>query len=126
MFLDNVVQVALVNDQGVKFVGVLNRTQLREDLRSLIFKYGSKPQGTWAMLAQVTRIPQPGPSLKEPGQWDQLFDKSSFDELSSVHTAFELMLSMVNSLQEFVGSVVYPDVAVSPIAVYREILPLEK
>lgn len=43
--------------------------------------------------------------------------------LLAMSNLLDQVIEYVNTFQEFIGSVSYPDVAVSPIAVYREISP---
>jgi hypothetical protein len=126
MFRGDAVQIAMVNSQETKFIGLLSRAHLREDIRSLIFKYGSEPQGTWTMLSHITRIPEPGWSLQDMGKWNELFGEGGSGEFASVNDMFEFLLSKLNVLQEFVGSVTYPSIAVSPVAVYREVFPIDE
>ncbi len=123
VFYGDMVQSIVTNIGGVRFVGVLNRDHLREDIRDLIFKYGSRPQGEWTILAQVTRIPEPEEAVTDPEVLSTVLDTTSFP-ITSVFGAFGQMLSVVNLFQEFMGSVNYPDVAVSPIALYRETLAM--
>jgi len=126
-FFKDSIQVRIDNLQGVGFIGPISRGYLREDIQNLIFKYGSKPQGEWAMLAQVTRTPsyydaaslQLESSLAESGGEDA-------GEVQTASNALNEVLDIMNSFQEFMGSAAYPDVSVSPIAVFRETLPLSE
>jgi hypothetical protein len=45
------------------------------------------------------------------------------EETNSVSNMLDQVNTMFNALQEVMGSVSYPDIAVSPVAVYREISP---
>jgi len=121
-FFEDAIRVEIINTLGCGFVGPLTREHLREDVRGLIYKHGSRPRGEWTMLAEVSRIPQPeestGNAITEllAGIQNEETGGSVTNELHKVVTVF-------NAFQEFLGSVSYPDIAVSPIAVYREINP---
>lgn len=120
-FFKDAIRVKITNTRGSAFVGPLDREHLREDIRDLIYKYGSAPEGEWVMLAAVSRIPRPEDSGEE-AILSRLEEVQGTDSVSSqIGTA----LSMLNGFQELFGSVSYPDIAVSPVAVYREIDPSE-
>ena len=119
-FFKDSIRVEIINEQGCSFVGSLEREHLREDIQALIYKHGSKPKGEWAMLAEIIRIPQPDEDpekvLKEAmtSQPEKMGGSSASNLIDQVVTVF-------NGFQELMGSVSYPNVAVSPVAVYREI-----
>jgi hypothetical protein len=110
-------RVRITNTEDCGFIGPLAREHLREDIRNLICKHGSNPSGEWAMLAEITRIPLLGESPEE------IVGETEAAPEGSVSNMFDQMLSSFNSLQEYLGSASYPDIAVSPVAVYREIHP---
>jgi hypothetical protein len=125
-FFKDAIQVRVTNHHGISFVGPLSREHLREDIYNLIFKYGSKLQGQWAMLAAVTRVTS-NPSLNSEMEFaaETLEDLDSSD-IQSGSDVLNEVLDMMNSLQEFISSAAYPDITVSPIALYREIHPSER
>jgi hypothetical protein len=117
-FYQNAIRVRVTNQEDCSFIGPLAREHLREELSALIYKYGSNPEGEWTMLAEVSRIPLPGAAP------DLDFDEMMVDEeTNSVSNMLDQVNTMFNALQEVMGSVSYPDIAVSPVAVYREISP---
>lgn len=123
-FFKDAIQITVTNNQGFSFIGPVTRQYLREEIHNLIFKYGSKPQGEWGMLAQVTRISSlPGEARQ---QLSVAINESEnpFEEMQTASSALNKVLDVMNSLQELMGSAAYPDVAVSPIAVYRELRSL--
>jgi hypothetical protein len=116
-FYKDTMRVRITNTEDCGFIGPLAREHLREDIRNLIYKHGSNPSGEWAMLAEITRIPLRGESQKE------IVGETEAAPEDSVSNMFDQMISSFNSLQEYLGSASYPDIAVSPVAVYREIHP---
>ncbi len=118
-FFKDAIRVKVVNERGCSFVGPLDREHLREDVRGLIYKHGSTPKGEWTMLAEISRVPSPDEDAE--GSLAGLMERLSGEEETSVSNQIDQVVTMFNGFQEFLGSVSYPDVAVSPVAVYREI-----
>lgn len=110
------IRVKITNAQGCEFIGPLAREHLREDIRDLIYKYSSAPEGEWVMLADIARVPSPDNSEEEA-----IMERMEEIDGGSVSSQMGKALGMLNGFQELFGSVSYPEVAVSPIAVYREI-----
>jgi hypothetical protein len=115
-FYQDAIRVKITNQQDCNFIGPLSREHLREDIRALIYKYGSQPEDEWTMLAQVSRIPRPDHSPE-----DALNAAMAAEGSVSASEQFDQILDVFNGFQELIGSVSYPNIAVSPIAVYREI-----
>ena len=122
-FYRDAIRVHVTSPQGCRFIGPLIREHLRDDIQALIYKHGSRPKGEWNMLAEVTRIPLPGEAT-EAAMMKQLMEigDSAFDQ-SSPSDQIDQLVAMFNVFQESIGSVSYPDIAVSPVAVYREVNP---
>jgi hypothetical protein len=122
-FFKDAIRVRLTDSEGQGFIGPLSRERLRENMRNLIFKHGSEPEDDWVMLAEISRLPlrggSPGVRLQEllgggqPGQGQQRNPSEMINSVVDVFDAF----------QELIGSASHLDVAVSPIAVYREVHP---
>jgi hypothetical protein len=117
-FFKDSIRVKITNAQGCEFVGPLAREHLREDIRDLIYKYSSAPTGEWVMLADIGRIPSP-----EDSEEEAVIARLEEVGGGSVSSQMSKAMGMLSGFQELFGSVSYPEVAVSPIAVYREIDP---
>ncbi len=115
-FYQDAIRVRITNQQDCSFIGPLAREHLREDIKDLIYKYGSQPEGEWTMLAEISRVPLPSDPLEELPVGAMVPEEDS-----SVSNQFDQIITIFNMFQEFVGSAAYPDFAVSPVAVYREI-----
>lgn len=118
-FYKDAIRVKITSTQGCEFIGPLSREHLREDIRDLIYKYSSAPEGEWVMLADISRLPRPEDS-EEEAIMKRLEEAESG---SSVSRQMGRTMPMLYAFQELFGSVSYPEVAVSPVAVYREIDP---
>jgi hypothetical protein len=112
------IRVKITNAQDCGFVGPLAREHLREDIRDLIYKYSSAPEGEWVMLADIGRVPSP-----EDSDEDAIMERLGEVGGGSVSSQISSAIGMLNGFQELFGMVSYPDVAVSPVGVYREINP---
>lgn len=124
-FFKDAIQVRVKNRYGISFVGPLSREHLREDIYNLIFKYGSKLQGQWVMLAAVTRVTSNPNLSSEITSAAEKTEDSGNSDIQSGSDVLNEVLDEMNSLQEFISSAAYPDITVSPIALYREIQPSE-
>ncbi len=114
------VQVRLKRGENLLFLGLLDRAFLRGDTRDFIFKHGGQLQGGWVMLAQLAQIPAAG----ERGAMFAEFQghlQASMGSVSSVADIISLVVEQVNLFQELMMSVAFPAVAVTPIAIYREL-----
>lgn len=114
------VQLRFKHSDDVVFVGTLERSFLREKARDFIFKYGGIPRTGWTMLAQIGQITEPENKL---GKLQQIVAKTSIQQSSSSTTTDIVngLVEILNAFQESLASVSYPDIAVTPIAVYREL-----
>jgi len=117
-FFKDTIRMNIINTRGCEFVGPLAREHLREDIRDLIYKYSSAPTGEWVMLADIARAPSP-----EDSEEEAIMKRMGDVGEGSVSRQMGEALGMLNAFQELWGSVSYPEVAVSPVAVYREINP---
>lgn len=125
IFIGDSIQVSIHNKNDINFMGILDRVHLREDIRSLIHKYGSKPQGEWTMLAQISRIPEQNTLLEQVEGFSDLFKDFSTDNINAVSDFFNIFIEFFNDLQEMMSSVTYPNISVTPIALYRELHPFK-
>lgn len=120
-FIGEAVHVSITNNEDLSFIGNLDREYLREDIRNLIFKYGSKPQGDWMMLAQVSRIPEQSTLFEQADSFSDLFQGITPNQIRAVSDVFNILIDVLNNLQEMMSSVTYPNISVTPIAIYREV-----
>jgi len=114
------IQIRVRCSEDVVFSGTLERQFLREEARNFIFKYGGSPQIGWIMLAQMGQITEPLDKLHKFQQAAAKVQpqKTSFTTPSD---AVNQVVEVLNALQESMASVSYPAIAVTPIAIYREL-----
>lgn len=99
----------IVDDATGSLVGVLRPDFLREPSEVLLYKYGESPRRPWRMLAQVASIPiehELGPEVPPSG--------------GDIEKAMMEVFSSMKTVQAGVQTVQYPEIAVTPIAVFRE------
>lgn len=118
-------QVRLKRSEGLVFSGTLSREYLRERTRDLIFKYGGQPQTGWTMLAQVSQVTIPDNKLDALNERVRTLPGTKPDEVgfSSVSDVVNTIVEVLNAFQEAMASVSYPAIAVTPVAVFRELKP---
>ncbi len=92
-----------------RLVGNLRAEYLRDNISSITYKYGTAPVSPWKMFAQVASIPP-----KDRKQEDVSISGGDID------VAMHNMFDAVRGLEKMVQSVDYPEIAVTPIALYRE------
>ena len=119
-FLKDSLHVRVKLDNGTTFIGPMTRQFIREDTHSFIFKYGKEAQEGWTMLAQISSAPMSDNKLKKLQDFvDTLTSVQA--ESGTILDMFNPIIEFVYGLQEAVASVSYPSIAVTPIAIYREL-----
>ena len=99
----------LLDDPMASLVGILRPEFLREPIDVLTYKYGPAPTQQWRMLAQVAAIPEEGETpLATPRTGGE------------IEAAMMVVFESMKELQTKVQQVTYPEIAVTPIAVYRQ------
>lgn len=96
-------------DVPINFVGVLREDCLRERMSDLLTKYGSRPVQRWRLFCQVASL--------DPHDSTQLPMAS---EAGGMGAAFVKMFDAIRAVDRTVQPYGYPDVTVTPIAVYRQ------
>jgi hypothetical protein len=105
-----VIKIRPLEDSPVgTFAGVLRPEFLREPIDTIVYKYGPAPARPWRMLAQVASIPRDGQQTAAP-------PKTGGEIEQSMMSVFDTMKEVQAQMQ----SVSFPEIAVAPIALYRE------
>ena len=92
-----------------RFVGNIDKKHLRDNLESIIYKYGTAPISDWTMFCQIASIPSETGSTGE-------FDVTG----SQIDNAFQKIFDALRIIENLAQTVTYPEIAVTPIAIYRE------
>jgi len=93
-----------------RLVGNLKADFLRENISSIIYKYGTAPVSEWTIFAQVASIPPKDMSKIE----NEIGGADIGIALQQMFNAFREVELLAQS------SVVHPEIAITPIAIYRE------
>ncbi len=104
----------LENSPVGTFAGMLRPEFLREPIDTIVYKYGTAPATPWRMLAQVASIPREGqvtPATPKTG--------------GEIEQAMMAVFDNMKEVQAQVQSVSFPEIAVTPIALYRECHPCD-
>lgn len=91
-----------------RLVGKLERPFLRDGIDSITYKYGTSPSGSWTIFGQVASIPPPVPVPPMPVTGGGAIEQA-------LHGFFDALREVESQAQ----SVAYPEVSITPIAVYR-------
>jgi len=75
-----------------------------------LYKYGTSPSSEWTLFAQIASIPEKG------------YHPFSIDGMtgSEIEVAMQTMFSALREIESTGLSVTYPEISVTPIAIYRE------
>jgi hypothetical protein len=97
------------DNPNVRVVGPLQPSLLRELLSDIRLKFGSSPAAEWTMFGQIAAVPQP--NEKRPA-WAMTFS-------NEMDQALEDLFGSMRSIEDFFR-VSYPEIAITPIAIYRD------
>jgi hypothetical protein len=92
-----------------RLVGNLKSDFLREDISSITYKYGTAPVSEWTVFAQVASIPPK----------DQLNNGYNIGG-DSIEVALQKVFNCYRDIELLAQSVMYPEIAITPIAIYRQ------
>ena len=115
--------IPFINKTHLRFIGILDNDNLRENIDSIIFKYSSSPEATWSVFGQIAWIPskeyQPERIIAENSI--KIFDISDPDILNNLNMelSFDEGFNGIRVLDNALA-VKFPYVIFTPIAVYRE------
>lgn len=115
--------VEIKNNKEINFIGAIDPEYLRETTRNLIYRYGTSPKGDWEMVCQITKIPQNNSQTIQES-FESLREEIDFKSLNREKTLGNVMNQIVKGftrVNDLFASVSYPNIAVEPIAIYKEI-----
>lgn len=98
------------NFVNIRLVGNLLLHYLRDNPRDIILKYGTAPVSEWVMFGQIAAIP---PKDHTPFKLENFFG-------AEIDTALENVFGAFREIEKMALSISYPEIAVTPIAIYRE------
>lgn len=101
--------VPFENRIDFRLVGNLEQRFLRDSIDSIIYKYGTNPSQKWRMLAQVADIP-----AKTPSKIKENFVGADME------VGLQKIFASFRGLEALAQTVAYPEISVTPIAIYRE------
>ncbi|PRX16934.1 hypothetical protein BX659_1595 [Orenia metallireducens] len=97
------------NYPDFRLVGNLNKEFLRDDISSIIYKYGTAPVSEWTIFGQIASIP--------PENRENIVSNVGG---SDIEVALQQMFDVFREVEMMAQSVVYPEISITPIAIYRE------
>ena len=104
-----IIKMMPFNNTNIRVVESLRPEFLRDRLDDFHFKFGTSPDATWSVFGQIASVPlADGPAARPPQYFSNEIDRG-------VEGVFESM----RALEQMTG-VSYPEIAITPIAVYRD------
>jgi hypothetical protein len=108
------------NKRGIQFIGSIEPEYLREKTKSMVYKYGGIPKGEWEMICQITNIPS-----NSMGSFNDTFSDfganiRSLDKEKTLGGFMNDIVKEFTKINDLFASVTYPNIAVEPIAIYKE------
>jgi hypothetical protein len=97
------------DDPDIRIVGPLQRSLLRDSLDDIRFKFGSSPQAEWTVFGQIAAVPQ----KRELRTSHEVTFSNNIEE--GMHHIFDAIRGVEDEFR-----VKYPEIAITPIAVYRD------
>jgi hypothetical protein len=97
------------DDPNIRIAGPLQRALLRENLDDIRFKFGSSPLDDWTVFGQIAAVPPKNDSRANR----QLAFSNELDR--ALHELFGSLRGIEDQFR-----VTYPEIAITPIAVYRD------
>lgn len=107
-----------------KFVGNLNKLFLRDNISNITYKYGTKPVSEWVIFGQIASIP-PKRRQQKYQEIDKKIDSNNKGPKvnktpQDINIAIEEVFDEFRNIELLAQSVEYPEISITPIAVYRE------
>lgn len=97
------------DEPDIRIVGPLQHQLLRECLEDVRFKFGTQPGSNWTVFGQIAAIPR-----KEEQRSGFEFTYSN-DLNRAINTLFDSIRVVEDQFR-----ITYPEIAITPIAIYRE------
>lgn len=104
-----IIRLMPFDDGDIRIVGPLRESYLRDSISDIRFKYGFSPRDDWTVFAQVAAIPEAGSATANFAQNFTVDLEAAIEQLFGAATDIEAM-----------QRIAYPEIAVTPIAIYRE------
>jgi hypothetical protein len=95
--------------RDIRVVAPLHETMLRDPLDHLRLKFGMAPNAEWTMFGQIAAVPEDGP---QASPFEMYFS-------NEIEGALEKIFGAMRGINALL-SVSYPEIAITPIAIYRE------
>lgn len=96
-------------DPNIRIVGPLQFDYLRERLENIRFKFGSSPVEEWTVFGQIAAVPQE----------HEIRVNLDLKYSNQIDLALERMFASLREVEDNFR-VTYPEIAITPIAIYRD------
>ncbi|PAV12880.1 hypothetical protein ASJ81_19525 [Methanosarcina spelaei] len=101
--------IPYVESPDFRLVGNIDKQYLRDDIDSITYKYGTAPYSNWTIFGQIASLPPKNESNEQ-------FNMTG----NQIESAFNAIFDEYRNIERMAQSVTYPEIAITPIAIYRE------
>lgn len=92
-----------------RFVGNIDKQYLRDDIDSITYKYSTAPYSDWTVLGLIASVPPKDEADKQLNMTG-----------NQIENAFDAVFNAYRGVERMAQTVTYPEIAITPIAIYRE------
>lgn len=92
------------------------------DFESIIYTYGTRPNIKLTVFGIVTSCPGKADNRVDPNDEFLVYDDNELDEVQGFDKAFRNVFTSFEAFEKFFFVPSYPKIAISPIAIYREVI----
>lgn len=96
------------------------------NFESIIYTYGTRPNIKLSVLGIITSCPRPTDQRVNPKDEFLLYNDDDLDEVQGFDKAFRNVFASFEAFEKFFFVPSFPKLALSPIAIYREVIYDEK
>lgn len=91
------------------------------NFESIIYTYGSRPNIKLSVLGIITSCPQPTDQRVDPNDEFLIYNDDELNEVQGFDKAFRNVFTSFEAFEKFFFVPSFPKLAISPIAIYREV-----
>lgn len=95
------------------------------NFESIIYTYGTRPNIKLSVLGVITSCPRKSDNRVDPNDGFLIYDDSELNESQGFDKAFRNVFTSFEEFEKFFFVPSYPKLAISPIAIYREVIITE-
>jgi hypothetical protein len=96
-----------------RLVGNIDKKYLRDNIESIRYKYSTAPVSDWTIFCQIASMPL-------ENRTDVISNMTNNQIGNGIENSFQKIFDSYRAVENMAQTVTYPEIAVTPIAIYRE------